>query len=108
MYFRKINNDTYFDYYTIEKGDTLYKIGKMYNVNPSLLASFNGLNMSDYIYPGQVLLVPNKAYSYYITKAGDTLDSVANTFGIDASKVVADNNTIYLSEGQMLVTHKYD
>ena len=34
MYFREIKGDTYFDYYTIEKGDNLYKISKEYNINP--------------------------------------------------------------------------
>lgn len=106
MYFREVNNDTYFDYYTIEKGDTLYKISKDYNINPSLLASLNGLNTSDYIYPGQMLLVPNHNYSYYITKAGDTLNSVAKTFDISEDRLLKDNKTIYLLEGQMLVKKK--
>lgn len=106
MYFRKTNTDTYFDYYTIDKGDTIYKISKMYNINPTLLASLNGLNMDDYIYPGQVLLVPNQNYSYYITKAGDTLESVANTFEVSNEKLVSDNKTLYLLEGQMIVNKK--
>ncbi len=106
MYFRAINNDTYFDYYTIEKGDTLYKISKEYNINPTLLASLNGLNTTDYIYPGQVLLVPNQNYSYYITKSGDTLDTVAKTFDIGIDKLIHDNNVIYLLEGQMIVKKK--
>lgn len=103
MYFRDISNDTYFEYYTIDKGDTLYKIGKMYNVNPSLLASMNGFDVNDYIYPGQVLLIPNKNYSYYVTKEGDTLESVANTFKTSQSKLIDDNKTIYLMDGQMIV-----
>lgn len=106
MYFREVNTDTYFDYYTIEKGDSLYKISKEYNINPSLLASLNGLNTSDYIYPGQVLLVPNANYSYYITKSGDTLDMVAKTFDISRDKLIQDNKTVYLLEGQMLVNKK--
>lgn len=103
MYFREVASDTYFDYYTIEKGDSLYKISKAYNINPSLLASLNGLNTSDYIYPGQVLLVPNPNYSYYITKSGDTLESVAKTFDEKIDKLVGDNKVVYLMDGQMLV-----
>lgn len=106
MYFREVNSDTYFDYYTIEKGDSLYKISKEYNINPNLLASLNGLNTSDYIYPGQVILVPNANYSYYITKSGDTIESVAKTFDIDKKRLIDDNKTIYLLEGQMLVKKK--
>lgn len=106
MYFRELNKDAYFDYYTIEKGDNLYQISKKYNINPNLLASLNGLNISDYIYPGQVLLVPNKEYSYYITKDGDTLDMVSKTFNVSNNKLLDDNRTIYLLEGQMLVNKK--
>ena len=106
MYFRDVKSDTYFDYYTIEKGDSLYKIAREYNINPSLLASLNGLNTSDYIYPGQVLLVPNPNYSYYITKSGDTLETVAKTFNISVDKLVKDNKVVYLLDGQMLVNKK--
>lgn len=106
MFFREVKNDTYFDYYTIEKGDSLYKIGKEYNINPNLLASLNGLDSNDYIYPGQVLLVPNRNYSYYITKSGDTLSSVADTFNISVDKMIKDNKVIYLLDGQMLVKKK--
>lgn len=106
MYFRDLNKETYFDYYTIDKGDNLYKISQKYNINPNLLASLNGLEINDYIYPGQVLLVPNANYSYYITKQGDTLDMVSKTFNISNSKLLNDNKTIYLLEGQMLVNKK--
>ena len=51
MYFRELNKETYFDYYTIDKGDNLYKISRKYNINPNLLASLHGLDMNDYIFP---------------------------------------------------------
>ena len=37
------NNQNYFEYYTIEKGDSLYGIARRYNINPELLAGLNGL-----------------------------------------------------------------
>ena len=51
--------------YEIKKGDTLYQISKEYNVNTKLLAELNGLNLDDYIYPGQTILIPKKNVSYY-------------------------------------------
>lgn len=63
----------FYTIYEIQKGDTLYKISKDYNVNTKLLAELNGLELEDYIYPGQSLLVPKREVSYYITKQGDTL-----------------------------------
>ena len=106
MLFRDMSTDMYFDYYNIEKGDTLYGIAKSYNLNPTLLASLNGLDINDYIYPDQVLLIPNSNYSYYITKSGDTLYGVAETLGISSEKLLNDNKVIYLLDGQMIVKRK--
>ena len=50
------NSKEYYNYYVVEKGDSLYAIGKKYNINPELLANINGLNMDDYIYPNQEIL----------------------------------------------------
>lgn len=101
------NKQKYFDIYTINKGDTLYGIGRKYNVNPTLLAAINGLNMDDYIYPNQVILLPVSNYSYYITKDGDTLDTVTDILGINKERLMKENETIYLLSGQVLVSpHK--
>lgn len=97
------NTNTYFSYYTIEAGDSLYGIARRYNINPELLASLNGLDMNDYIYPGQEILIPKSEYSYYITKDGDTLDTVSGMFKISKSKLLDNNSTIYLQAGQILV-----
>ena len=87
-------------------GDTLYKIARKYNINPELLASMNGLNMDDYIYPNQEILIPKSNYSYYITKEGDSLNTVATMFKTNIPNLLQDNQTIYLSEGQILVHQK--
>ncbi len=100
------NKEQYFEYYTIEKGDTLYQIALRYNINPELLASMNGLELSDYIYPGQQLLIPKSGYSYYITAEGDTLNTVADRFKTSIPKLIDNNDAIYLMEGQVLVNRK--
>ncbi len=97
------NQDNYFNYYVIEKGDTLYEIGRKYNINPELLASMNGLEINDYIYPNQEILIPKSGYSYYITKEGDTLETVASTFKINQNKLLENNPTVYLLPGQIMV-----
>lgn len=96
----------YFEYYTVKKGDSIYEIARRYNINPELLASLNGLNYSDYIYPDQVILIPKANYSYYVTKAGDTIDSVSNIFGVTRERLLKENNIVYLLEGQLLVKEK--
>ena len=99
------DNQDYFDYYVVKNGDSIYAISKKYNMNPDLLASLNGLNFSDYIYPDQVILIPKSGFSYYITKSGDTLDSVSNIFNISRDDLLNQNDVVYLLEGQFLV-HK--
>ena len=96
------NDSPFYTSYEIKKGDTLYAISKEYNVNTKLLAELNGLNIDDYIYPGQVILIPLKNVSYYITKKGDTLKNVSNTFNVSEEDLVGQNETIYLEEGQMI------
>ena len=95
--------DQYYEYYTIKSGDSLYQIARRYNINPDLLASLNGLNMNDYIYQGQNLMIPKSGYSYYLTKEGDTIDMVANTFGVNVDTLLKDNQILYLLDGQLLV-----
>lgn len=97
------NKEKYFDYYIIKKGDSLYAIGKEYNINPDLLAILNGLNKDDYIYPGQEILIPKNNYSYYVTKDGDTLQIVSDKFNISQDSLLNHNETIYLLPGQLIV-----
>ena len=98
--------EMYFNTYLIEKGDNLYSIARRYNINPSLLAALNGLNMDDYIYPNEQILIPKAGYSYYITAPGDTLELVAKEFGVPKDKLLNENETVYLMEGQLLVNRK--
>lgn len=100
------NKEQYFNYYTIEAGDSLYKIAQKYNINPTLLASLNGLNMEDYIYPNQEILIPKSGYSYYITAEGDTLKTVADMFKISEESLLKQNPTIYLLKDQILITKR--
>lgn len=92
----------FYTYYEIKKGDTLYKIAKDFNMNPKLIAELNGFEIDDYIYPGQTLLIPKKEVSYYITKEGDTLNTIANIFDNKVEEIIKQNETIYILPGQMI------
>jgi len=96
----------YFNYYVVEKGDSLYGIARKYNINPELLANINGLEGEDYIYPNQQILIPKNGYSYYITAEGDTIDEVIREFNSTKDKFLNENKTIYLMAGQLLVNKK--
>lgn len=100
------DKEKYFNVYVIESGDSLYKISEKYDINPNLLAALNGLDMDDYIYPGQELLIPKSGYSYYITAEGDTLDTVANLFKKSTLDLINENESIYLLKDQVLVSKR--
>lgn len=93
----------YFDIYTIEKGDSLYDIARKFNTDYNLLALLNGINVADYIYPNTTILVPKKDVKYYLTKNNDTLASVNNLLSADISKLLRQNQNIFLREGQLII-----
>ena len=97
------NQESYFTYYTVNQGDSLYQIARKYNINPSLLALLNGLNMEDYIYPNQRLIIPKSGYSFYITKDGDTLEIIKDKFNKNWEDILRYNETIYLLPGQLMI-----
>lgn len=98
--------DVYFNKYKVEEGDSLYKIGKKFNINPDLLSSLNGIDKEDYIYPNQEIMIPKNGYSYYITASGDTLNMVKETFNTSYERLLKENKTIYLLPDQLIVLKK--
>lgn len=97
----------YFDYYTLKKNESLFEVAKNKNVNPKLLAVLNGLDISDFLYKDQLIMIPKNDYSYYITKEGDTLSIVSKTFNTSQENIIKNNQTLYLSEGQLVVNKLY-
>ena len=95
-----MNNEMY-DTYLIKKGDTIYGISRKYNINPELLSLINGLNMNDYIYEGQNIMIPKSGYSYYLTRSGDNLNEVLKLFNASYNDFLNVNNNIMLEEGQL-------
>lgn len=92
-----------FDYYTILKGDTLYSVAKKNNVTVNILSAINGLVPSEYIYPGQTILVPKQGVSVYITTMGDTIQNIARYFNTTVANLSYNNNNIYLLPDQLIV-----
>lgn len=95
--------NAYFDTYSIKKGDSLYAISKEYGLSPNLLAGLNGLNLNDYIYPGDSIMVPKNGVSVYITAQGDTVDSVIRGMNANRDVFFKENDRIYLYPGQLIV-----
>ncbi len=51
-------------YYVVCYGDTLFSIGRRFNVNPYCVARANSLYDPNYIYAGQVLYIPTNCPPY--------------------------------------------
>ena len=95
-----------FDYYVVKKGDTLYSIAEREDTTIDLLAGINGINPTEYIYENQTLLIPKKDVELYITKNGDTIDTISEHFSAASSDVIYSNNDIYLMPGQLIIYRK--
>ncbi len=96
------------DTYKVMKGDTLYGIAKKLDTTVDELKKVNNLT-SNQLSIGQILKVPAKEIDLgdtelYQVKAGDTLYSIANKYGITLKELKAINNLTddNLAIGQLL------
>lgn len=101
--------------YTVVKGDSLYSIAKKYNTSVDKIKKLNNLG-GDSLSVGQVLLIPghsydisdNDDYILYTVKAGDSLYSIAQSYGIDVLQLQELNNltSTSVSVGQIIKVPK--
>jgi len=117
-------------YYQVRAGDTLFAIGRLYNVSPYAIASANSLSNPDLIYVGQSLRIPSgPPYpSYpsgwpgpcpapgpcwectYVVQYGDTLYAIARRYGVPTLSLAQYNsiaNPNYIWVGQRLIVPCY-
>lgn len=92
-----------FNYYTVKKGDTLYSIANEKSTTTDLITAVNGLNKDEYIYEGQTLLIPKEDVELYLTKTGDTVETLSDVFSAPSAEVIYSNNNVYLLPGQLII-----
>lgn len=98
-----LNQNSTYKYYTVKKGDNMYRIAEENNVNYELLLQINGLEKDDYIYPNQTILLPQNGLSLYLTKQGDTLSEILENFNATYQEIKEKNPNIYLAPEQIIV-----
>lgn len=102
-------------FHTVQKGETLYGIGKKYGIRVDAIQYINALE-SDSIEVGQKLIInpeiktantqePQKVPGIHTVRAGETLYSIANIYGITLEDLMATNNltSAQIQIGQVLV-----
>ncbi len=92
--------------YTVQAGDTLYKIANQYGVTVADIIELNNLGTT-VLTIGQQLLIPNQptdTTTTYTVKAGDSLWKIANQYGVTVDDIISANNltTTTLQIGQVL------
>lgn len=99
--------------YTVQKGDTLYKIAQKYNTTPSAITNLNNLTSTN-LSIGQVLRIPEMYtpenemmlpnFISYTVKKGDNLYSIARDNNLTVDTILKDNGLTSnnISVGQTL------
>ena len=95
--------------YTIQRGDTLYRIARNNGTTVSTLQTLNGIRNPNVIYAGQVLCLAGEnqggEQTSYTVLRGDTLYRIARRFGVNLQVLanvngISNVNLIYV--GQVL------
>lgn len=101
------NNYTQYQEYVVQKGDSLWKIARQYNLSVDNIIDFNNLTSLN-LQIGDVLKIPvdaNDMVNIYIVQKGDSLWSIARKFNTTVDDIKRKNDLIsnLLSIGQELI-----
>ncbi len=99
--------------HTVASGETLYSIGRLYNVNPYAIAAANNIPYPYIIYPGQQLTIPTgttppppgtnptpvppasgSCRFYHRVLPGENLFRISTAYGVPMSTIAAANGIV--------------
>ena len=95
-------DQVFYETYKVKKGDSIYSIAKKYGVDYNTLLSLNGLNPNQYIYPDQEIVIPQGSMKVYVTKEGDTIESVSSSLNKPIPSIMDSNEKIELAPDQII------
>ncbi len=96
--------------HTVKEGDTVFKIARQYSTSPMKIIENNELQNPDRLTVGEKLMIFHPTRTYTV-RGSDTLEGIANRFGVKKESLLASNP--YLSGGDklypgQLLAIKYD
>ena len=96
--------------YTVKPGETLFSIGRLYNVNPYSIAAANNIPYPYIIYPGQQLIIPTGGTVppgptpippkpggcryYHTVRPGENLYRISLAYGVPMGTIAAANGIV--------------
>lgn len=88
--------------HTVAWGETLYSIARTYGVTPQAIAAANRISVDSWVYAGTRLTIPGNSVAavntattpsgFYAVRAGDTLFSIAERFGVSTRALALAND----------------
>ena len=78
--------------YTVQPGDNLSKIAKMFGVSVGTIYWANDLKRGDLVKEGQILVILPISGIQHEIKKGDTVDSIAKKYKADTDEIMVYNN----------------
>ncbi|MDF2538209.1 MAG: hypothetical protein K0S76_1230 [Herbinix sp.] len=103
--------------YVIQKGDTLYKISRQFNVTIDMIMRANPLVNVYQLQPNEVLCIPVSVpqdnytnYTTYLVQEGDTLGSILDNYHLNMADLMRLNeiNEIRLEPGSTINVPIFD
>jgi len=94
----------FYSSYKVTKGDTISHISETFGLTQDTILSFNGIKNSRLLQINQYLKIPNQDGVLYSVKKGDSLDSIAKRYEIDAVAIQKTNELVSadLTQGEAL------
>ncbi|ANQ49160.1 LysM peptidoglycan-binding domain-containing protein [Flammeovirga sp. MY04] len=103
--------------HTVSSGESLYAIGRKYDLSPAEILSANNMSIGATIYVGQVLTIPSpqlnvkpkvtpttkEEVNVYTVQSGDFLSKIAKKYNITPQELVAAN---HIPKGRIYVGQK--